>query len=102
MQPVIVIHESEDNLYRERWVFDWYHGHGLMLCRYHKERQELGRWRLLEFYDRENDDGSGPWVSLRERDVPWDEDLKAEAIQALASSLKVGRPLDFGLRKRRK
>ncbi len=100
-EPVIVIHETEDGLYRKRWVFDW-HNSGLMLLRYHHERCEKGKWRLIEFYDREDDGGYGPWAWLKEKDVPWDDDLKAEAALALVAKIKIGKMADFGVRKRSK
>ena len=100
-EPVVVIHESDDGLYRKRWVFDWYRS-GLMLLRYHHERKENDQWRLIEFYDREIEEEGGPWTWVKEKDVPWDDDLKAEAAMALVQKIKIGKARDFGVRKRRK
>lgn len=102
MEPVIVVHEFDEGLHRRRWVFDW-EGHTLLLRRYHFERKEKGVWRLLEFYDREETEGGyGPWRWLEEKEVPWDDELKAEAALALVQKVKVGRLQDFGVRRRRK
>jgi hypothetical protein len=94
-EPVVVINETEDGLYRKRWIFDWHH-QDLMLCRYHHERLEKGEWRLLELYDREDKGGYGPWVWLKESAVPWDDELKAEAALAVVAQIKVGKRQDFG------
>lgn len=96
-QPVIVIHETDDGLYREKWIFDWHQGSNLMLRRYLQERHELETWRILFFYDREENTSAGPWQTLKESDVPWDDELKAEAVTALVATLKVGRAVDFGV-----
>lgn len=98
-EPVTVVQETEDGLYQSKWIFSWVEHH-VVLQRYQKSRREGDRWVVTHFWDASDKGGYGNWTWLKEKDVPWDEDLLAEVALAIVSKLTVGRPSDFRKRRR--
>ena len=96
--PIVVVEESPSGLIRQRWVFRL-QGCQMLLDRYHYERRHAlsQDFKTTKFYDRERLDGEdyGSWTWLDESEVPWDDDLKTEALAQLAQQLVVGRQSDF-------
>lgn len=91
MGPIVVIHLLDHN-YRKRWVFEW-KGRDVVLKRYHLEQQtNADDYRLVEFFDGDDEGNYGDWKWLVESEVPWDDELKGEVFLAIASSIKIRRP----------
>jgi hypothetical protein len=87
--PIFVVQEADDNLSRQKWVFVL-EGSNLVLDRYYVEVLEEGTWRVSHFYDRGDPEGGyGTWTWLTEDEVPFDTELKAEALSELVSRLLV-------------
>jgi len=89
-QPVHVIRESRNHLFRHRWVFSL-DGNRLTLVRYHmeKRRRKAEEFKTSKLYERGEPYGPWEWLSLE--DVPWDEELENEARFALVSNVEVAR-----------
>ena len=96
-ESIVVITESEDGLYRQKWVFEWSYTN-LVLCRYYMERRvraEGDCWQLVQFWDREDFGGYGNWTWIKEKDVPFDDELRGHVIMALVDKITIGKPQDF-------
>lgn len=98
-EPVVVIRESEDGLYQQKWTF-FRSGHKIILHRYQKSRREKDLWKITHFYDAENKEPYGNWVWLRESRVPWDDNLRNEVAAAILSKFTIGKPSDFKKKRR--
>jgi hypothetical protein len=98
-EPIVVVLETEDGLYQEKWIFNW-SGYDIVLQRYQHARREADSWVVTRMFDGEDTGTYGNWAWLREDQVPWDDDLKAEAALAVVAKLRVGRPSDFKKRRR--
>lgn len=97
-KPVVLVEASPGGLVRQRWVFTL-RGDRLLLERYHYERRrsKAADFKTLKLYDRGRDPNEdyGDWVWLDEEDVPWDGDIKGEALAELVRHVEVGRQSDF-------
>lgn len=97
-KPITVIELSDSGLIRERWVFSL-HGQRLVLDRYHYERRYATTqpFKTTKFYDRTREPGEeyGDWVWLDEDGVPWDEELRSQAVGELMSRVQVVRQSDL-------
>lgn len=97
-KPIVLVEESPSGLVRQRWIFTLL-GNVLLLERYHYERRHTKKanFKVTKLYDRgrEPDEDYGDWTWLNEEDVPWDEDLKGEALGELVRHVVVGRQSDF-------
>ena len=89
--PLVVVQESDDGLYQEKWVFHWSR-YAITLQRYQKSRKTKGKWVVTHFYDAHDQGGYGNWAWLKESEVPWDDDIKAEVALAVVSRISVKRP----------
>lgn len=69
-----------------------------MLDRYHHERRYSTEqaFKTTKFYDRHRSPGEnyGDWQWLKESEVPWDEDLKGQALAEILNRLRVVRQSD--------
>lgn len=99
-EPVIVIRESEDGLYQQKWTFLRF-GYNVVLHRYQKAIREKDSWKITHFYDANSKEPYGHWVWLRESRVPWDDNLRQEAAAAILAKFTVGKPSDFKKKRRR-
>jgi hypothetical protein len=91
--PVMVVQETADKRCRFRWVFALT-GNYLVLDRFYYEEREKTEveYSILKFYDRGDPDGGyGTWEWLKEDEVPWDNNLKSEALEALTKPILVVR-----------
>ena len=95
--PFQVVRESPNRLSRHRWVFSL-EGNLLFLDRYHyeKRRRKSDGFKLAKFYDSEGDEGGyGEWEWLSESEVPWDEDIRGEALASVVNQIHVLRRSDM-------
>lgn len=97
-RPVELIDEAPSRLTRHRWVFSLL-GNRLQLIRYHYERRRSsrGQFKTTKLYDcdRDPEEDYGDWAWLAEEDVPWDDELKGEALAKLAEFITVCRKSDL-------
>jgi hypothetical protein len=96
-EPVVVVQETEDGLYQEKWIFNW-SGHNIVLQRYHKARRNGESWLVTHMYDVSGGD-YGNWTWIKESEVPWDDELKSEVAHAVVSKIWVGLPSEFRSRR---
>jgi hypothetical protein len=91
--PVTVVQETADKLGRFRWVFVLTGDYLLLERFYYEERAKVTEeYQVAQFYDRGDPDGGyGTWEWLKESDVPWNDNLKAEALAALVRPFTVVR-----------
>jgi hypothetical protein len=86
--PGFNITKSRDKLTEETWGFTVLDT-CIILNSYWKSTRQSPRhkWQVLTHYDRLNTRDS----TLKEADVPWTEELRAEALALYVATLKVGR-----------
>jgi len=97
-ETLLVVRETEDGLYQEKWVFHQSE-YTILLQRYQKSVRNLDQWKVTHMYDSAGG-GYGNWTWLKEAQVPWGDGLKTEAAEAILQRIRVVRPSD--LKKRHK
>lgn len=93
-ESIVIVQETEDGLYQEKWVFNW-SGRTVTLQRYQKARRGGNAWKVVQMFDHLGDGGYGNWTWLKENQVPWDDDIRAEVALAIVSRFRAGLPSDF-------
>lgn len=93
--PVTVQDEAKDGLSRHRWIFVC-EGTFLVLQRYlFEEREALGSpLKVTRFYERGGERGYGDWLWLKLEEVPWDDEVKGDALAELVRNVRVVREND--------
>jgi hypothetical protein len=89
--PVTVVDEADSGLVRQRWVFTLI-GDRLVLDRYHHERRysQSQNYQTTKFFDRQWDGTEyGEWQWLTAGEVPWDDELKTQALAELVGRIEV-------------
>lgn len=94
-RPVTVEDEAKDGLSRQRWVFVIERAYLILQRYYFEERPAPGApYKVTRFYERGSERGYGDWMWLSVEEVPWDDDVKGDALAELVRHILVIREGD--------